>query len=113
MPLLLQTCVFHGTTFLLLFVGCAAMMGDAFATREREVAEMIRELIDPSYYNSGANSLKEYFLANMYRIVSRSTLKKSTCVQLSIPKYLKGGLKVVMKLLSAQLLRRNGLERLH
>ena len=55
------------------------MMGDAFATREREVAEMIRELIDPSYYNSGANSLKEYFLANMYRIVSsRLTLKKST-----------------------------------
>ena len=46
------------------------MMADAFATRPREVAEMIRELIDPSYYNSGANSMKETFLANMYRIVS-------------------------------------------
>ena len=34
---------------------------------------MIRELIDPSYYNSGANSLKETFLANMYRIVSAAT----------------------------------------
>ena len=49
------------------------MMADAFATRPREVAEMIRELIDPSYYNSGANSLKETFLANMYRIVSAAT----------------------------------------
>ena len=63
------------------------MMADAFATRPREVAEMIRELIDPSYYNSGANSLKEAFLANMYRIVS-AAIKKLYSTQFFLKIYL-------------------------
>ena len=44
------------------------MVIEAFSTRDREVALMILELINPQNYNE--NSLKEYFLSNMYRIVS-------------------------------------------
>lgn len=70
----LQTCVFHGTAILLITVGSIAMMSDAFTTRTRWIEKMIIDLMDPSNYNN--NSIKEAFLANMYRIVSKRSCQK-------------------------------------
>lgn len=61
------TCVFHGTTILLLSVGAIAMISDAFATRENWIATMIIDMINPTNYNN--NAVKDEFLGNMYRII--------------------------------------------
>jgi hypothetical protein len=57
----------HGATVVLLAVGSAAMLSDAFGTKEIWIHQMIISLIDPVNYNN--NVYKDRFLGNMYRIV--------------------------------------------
>ena len=65
----MQHCVFKGTAVILIGVGSAAMLSDAFGTPVDYIHDLIIELIDPLNYIN--NAYKDRFLGNLYRIVRR------------------------------------------
>ena len=59
--------MFKGTEVILIIVGSAAMLSDAFGTPVDYIHDLTLEMMDPLNYIN--NEYKDRFLGNMYRIV--------------------------------------------